>query len=54
MIEPGVFSINQTYLRLAGAGEKILAFRMDDYFWRDIGRLEKLEESRREFSQLKI
>ncbi len=51
MKETGVFSINQTYLRLAGKGEKILAFRMDNYYWRDIGRLEKLEEIRREFSR---
>jgi NDP-sugar pyrophosphorylase family protein len=48
MSETGVFSINQTYLRLAGEGEKILAFHTDKYFWRDIGRLEKLEEIRRE------
>lgn len=48
MHETGAFSINQTYLRLAGAGEKILAFHMDEYYWRDIGRLEKLEEIRRE------
>ena len=48
MIETGVFSINQTYLRLAGAGEKIMAFRMDEYYWRDIGRLEKLQAIRQE------
>ena len=48
MHETGAFSINQTYLRLAGAGEKILAFHMDEYYWRDIGRMEKLEEIRRE------
>lgn len=48
MHEAGAFSINQTYLRLAGAGEKILAFHTDEYYWRDIGRLEKLEEIRRE------
>jgi NDP-sugar pyrophosphorylase family protein len=48
MHETGTFSIIQTYLRLAGEGEKILAFRMDKYDWRDIGRLEKLAEIRRE------
>jgi len=48
MSETGIFSINQTYLRLAGEGEKILAFRMENYYWRDIGRLEKLAEVRRE------
>ncbi|MCG3121132.1 MAG: hypothetical protein ALAOOOJD_04110 [bacterium] len=54
MSEAGVFSINQTYLRLAGAGEKILAFPMDEYYWRDIGRLEKLEAIRREARNLFI
>lgn len=48
MIETGAFSIIQTYLRLAAEGEKILAFPVDEYYWRDIGRLEKLEEVRRE------
>ena len=48
MTETGAFSINQAYLRLAAEGEKILAFHMDEYYWRDIGRLEKLEEIRRE------
>jgi len=48
MTETGAFSINETYLRLAAAGEKILAFHMDAYYWRDIGRLEKLAIARRE------
>lgn len=48
MSETGAFSIIQTYLRLAAEGEKILAFPMDEYYWRDVGRLEKLEEIRRE------
>lgn len=47
MTETGVFSINRTYLRLAGMGEKIRAFRSDAYYCRDIGRPEKLEEARR-------
>lgn len=46
--ETGAFSIIQTYLRLAAEGEKILAFPMDEYYWRDVGRLEQLEEIRRE------
>jgi len=48
MNETGVFSINQTYLRLASEGEKILAFHTDEYYWRDIGRLKSLEEIRQE------
>jgi NDP-sugar pyrophosphorylase family protein len=45
--ESGVFSITKAYLRLAGADEAIRSFRADDYFWRDIGGLGKLEEIRR-------
>ncbi len=40
--EDGVFSIVDSYLRLAGEGEKIIAFRADDYYWRDLGTLESL------------
>lgn len=40
--EDGVFSIIDTYLRLAGEGEKIHAFRADEYYWRDLGRTEHL------------
>jgi mannose-1-phosphate guanylyltransferase len=36
--EEGIFSIINTYLRLAAQGEKILAFRADEYYWRDLGR----------------
>jgi NDP-sugar pyrophosphorylase family protein len=43
MTEEGVFSIINTYLRLASAGERILAFRADDYYWRDLGKPENLE-----------
>jgi NDP-sugar pyrophosphorylase family protein len=38
MIEDGAFSIITSYLRLAAQGEKILAFRADEYDWRDLGR----------------
>jgi len=40
--EEGVFSIIQSYLRLAGEGENILAFRADRYYWRDLGRPENI------------
>ena len=46
--EEGVFSIIDTYLRLAREGGKILAFRADEYFWRDLGRLEDLQEAERD------
>lgn len=42
MTESGVFSITKTYLRLAGAGAEIRAFRADRWAWHDIGTPEKL------------
>ena len=45
MHEHGVFSIIDVYLRLAGAGEKIRAFRADPYYWRDLGRPEHLAQA---------
>jgi len=48
MTEAGAFSINQLYLRLAGENERILAFRADDCYWRDIGQPERLEAVRLE------
>jgi len=38
MAEEGAFSIINSYLRLAGEGEKILAFRADEFYWRDLGK----------------
>ena len=37
LTEKGIFSIITSYLRLAREGEKILAFRADEYDWRDLG-----------------
>jgi NDP-sugar pyrophosphorylase family protein len=45
MKEEGVFSIIDTYLRLAGSGEKIIAFRADDYYWRDLGKPADLQQA---------
>jgi mannose-1-phosphate guanylyltransferase len=42
MTEQGVFSIITTYLRLAGQGEKILAYRADEHYWRDLGKPENV------------
>ncbi len=36
--EEGAFSIINSYLNLAARGQKILAFRVDEYYWRDLGR----------------
>ena len=45
MTEEGVFSIITTYLRLAGQGEKILGFRADEYYWRDLGKPENVRQA---------
>lgn len=42
MTEEGIFSIIDVYLRLAGVGEKIVAFRADEYYWRDMGKPESI------------
>jgi NDP-sugar pyrophosphorylase family protein len=46
--EEGAFSIISAYLRLAAQGEKILAFRADEFYWRDLGRRENLIEAARD------
>jgi mannose-1-phosphate guanylyltransferase len=48
MTEEGVFSIIASYLRLAGQGENILAFRADEYYWRDLGRPENVAQAERD------
>ncbi len=45
MREEGTFSIIDAYLQLAAQGEKIAAFRADDYYWRDLGRPEHIAEA---------
>ncbi|MGA7753257.1 MAG: nucleotidyltransferase family protein [Candidatus Sulfotelmatobacter sp.] len=45
MSEEGVFSIITSYLRLAGQREKILAFRADEYYWRDLGKPENISQA---------
>jgi mannose-1-phosphate guanylyltransferase len=42
MREEGAFSIVQPYLRLTGEGEKIVAYRADDDYWRDLGKPESV------------
>jgi NDP-sugar pyrophosphorylase family protein len=43
--EKGVFSIIDTYLRLAREGEKIVGFPADEFYWRDLGTPENLKEA---------
>jgi len=45
MTEEGAFSIIAAYLRLAAQGEKILGFRADEYYWRDLGRPEDVAQA---------
>ena len=49
--ETGVFSIIDAYLRLAAQGEKILGFRADEYYWRDLGRPADLSQAARDLRQ---
>src|ERR1700738_4481292 len=51
MAEEGTFSIIKSYLHLAGQGEKILAFRTDEYYWRDLGRLDDLKRAARDLER---
>ena len=51
MTEEGVFSIVDVYLRLASRGEKIQAFRADEYYWRDLGRPENLVQAAQDMKQ---
>lgn len=48
--EEGVFSIIPAYLRLAAAGEKILAFRADDTYWRDLGKPESITQAAKDIA----
>jgi len=54
MNETGIFPITRSYLRLAGEGEKIVAFRADGTYWQDIGSPEKLEHARRYLSRRRL
>jgi len=46
--ENGIFSIIDTYIRLASEGEKIFAFHADAYYWRDLGRPENVAQAARD------
>jgi len=43
--EDGAFSIVNSYMRLAGSGEKIMAYPADKYYWRDLGTPESLGQA---------
>jgi NDP-sugar pyrophosphorylase family protein len=51
LTENGAFSIIASYLRLAAQGEKILAFRADKYYWRDLGSPENIRQAAQDLKQ---
>src|SRR3990172_8666959 len=52
MAEEGAFSIIASYLRLAARGEKIIAFRADEYYWRDLGKPENVSQGAKELKEI--
>lgn len=48
MSEEGVFSIIDSYVRLAWEGERILGFRADEYYWRDLGKPENVSQAEKD------
>jgi len=54
MTEAGAFSIIDAYLRLAGEGEKISAFRADEYYWRDLGKPENVMQAAQDLDRKKF
>jgi NDP-sugar pyrophosphorylase family protein len=51
LTEDGAFSIISSYLRLASLGEKILAFRAEEYYWRDLGKPEGVAQAAKDLKQ---
>ena len=56
MTEEGVFSVITSYLRLAQPGlaqrgERILGFRADEYYWRDLGKPENVRQASEDLKQ---
>jgi NDP-sugar pyrophosphorylase family protein len=51
MTEEGAFPIIAAYLRIAAQGEKILAFRADEYYWRDLGTPEHVMQAERDLER---
>jgi mannose-1-phosphate guanylyltransferase len=49
--EDGVFSIITSYLRMAGEGDKILAFRSDEFYWRDLGKPQSVSQAEQDVSR---
>jgi NDP-sugar pyrophosphorylase family protein len=54
MTEEGVFSIIASYLRLAAQEEKVLAFRADEYYWRDLGTPESVLQATQDLEHTRL
>jgi mannose-1-phosphate guanylyltransferase len=50
MKEEGAFSIIDFYLRLAREGQTIRGFRADQYYWRDLGKLEQVKQAEQDYT----
>jgi NDP-sugar pyrophosphorylase family protein len=51
LTEEGIFSIIPAYLRIAAQSQNILAFRADQFYWRDLGRPADLAQAAADFEQ---
>jgi NDP-sugar pyrophosphorylase family protein len=51
LTETGPFSIIDSYLRLSSQGQKILAFRHDHSYWRDLGKPADLAQAAQDLQQ---
>jgi NDP-sugar pyrophosphorylase family protein len=49
--EEGAFSIIPSYLRLAARGERVQAFRADEYYWRDLGKPENIAQAEQDIKR---
>ncbi len=51
MTEKDAFSIIASYLRLAALGQKVIGFRADEYYWRDLGTPENVARAAEDLQQ---
>jgi len=51
LTEEGAFSIITSYMRLVACRKRILAFRADQYYWRDLGRPENVIQAAQDLKQ---
>jgi NDP-sugar pyrophosphorylase family protein len=54
LTETAPFSIIDSYLRLASQGQKILAFRHDHSYWRDLGKPADLAQASLDLQQVEL